>query len=127
MTEEKRPVGRPTKYTPELIAECYKYLEDYNTIPSIAGLAVRLKVHRDTLHTWAKDDDKEEFSDIYEHLMALQEDELLRNGLNGNWNASMTKAILTKHGYSDKTDITSGDKPIESGPTIIQLVGPDDE
>jgi hypothetical protein len=50
-------------------------------IPSISGLAVYLNVQRRTLHEWAKDEDKVEFSNIYERLMALQEVELLRGGL----------------------------------------------
>lgn len=128
MTDDKRPVGRPSKYTPELLAECHQYLKDYNTFPSIAGLAVRLKVSRDTLHTWAKEEDKIEFSDIYTQLLALQEDELLRNGLMGHWNASMAKMVLTKHGYSDKVDATSSDGSMTptSQPVTIRLVGPDE-
>jgi len=130
MTEPtKHAGGRPTKYTPELLEECRKYLKDYNTLPSIAGLAVRLDVSRDTLQTWAKDEDKPEFSDIYSKLMAMQEDELIRNGLMGHFNASITKMILTKHGYSDKVDATSSDGTMTpaSQPVVIRLVGPDDE
>jgi hypothetical protein len=130
MTEPtKHAGGRPTKYTPELLEECHRYLKDFNTLPSIAGLAVRLDVNRDTLQTWAKDEDKPEFSDIYGKLMAMQEDELIRNGLMGHFNASITKMILTKHGYSDKVDATSSDGSMTptSQPVVIRLVGPDDE
>ena len=130
MTEPiKHAGGRPTKYTPELLEECHRYLKDFNTLPSIAGLAVRLDVNRDTLQTWAKDEDKPEFSDIYGKLMAMQEDELIRNGLMGHFNASITKMILTKHGYSDKVDATSSDGSMtpSSQPVVIRLVGPDDE
>ena len=130
MTEPtKHAGGRPTKYTPELLEECRKYLKDYNTLPSIAGLAVRLDVSRDTLQTWAKDEDKPEFSDIYAKLMAMQERDLIKNGLMGVFNASITKMILTKHGYSDKVDATSSDGTMTpaSQPVVIRLVGPDDE
>ena len=130
MTEPtKHAGGRPTKYTPELLEECRKYLKDYNTLPSIAGLAVRLDVARETLQAWARDEDKPEFSDIYAKLMAMQEDELIRNGLMGHFNASITKMILTKHGYSDKVDATSSDGTMTpaSQPVVIRLVGPDDE
>ena len=110
MTEPtKHAGGRPTKYTPELLEECHRYLTDYNTLPSIAGLAVRLGIARETLQAWARDNDKEEFSHIYTQLLAKQEDELIRNGLMGHFNASITKMILTKHGYSDKVDATSSD------------------
>ena len=129
MTVEKRPVGRPSKYTPELLEECRRYLKDYNTLPSIAGLAIRLDVARETLQAWANDEDKPEFSHIYAKLMAMQEDELIRNGLMGHFNASITKMILTKHGYSDKVDATSSDGTMTpaSQPVVIRLVGPDDE
>ena len=130
MTEPtKHAGGRPTKYTPELLEECRQYLKDYNTLPSIAGLAVRLDVARETLQAWARDEDKPEFSHIYTKLMAMQEDELIRNGLMGHFNASITKMILTKHGYSDKVDATSSDGTMTptSQPVVIRLVGPDDE
>lgn len=129
MTEDKQPVGRPTKCTPELLEECHRYLKDFNTLPSIAGLAVRLDVARETLQAWAKDEDKPEFSHIYGKLMSMQEDELIRNGLMGHFNASITKMILTKHGYSDKVDATSSDGSMTptSQPVVIRLVGPDDE
>ena len=151
MTEPtKHAGGRPTKYTPELLEECHRYLKDFNTLPSIAGLAVRLDVARETLQAWAKDEDKPEFSHIYGKLMSMQEDELIRNGLMGHFNASITKMILTKHGdvastlseypclvkmiltkhgYSDKVDATSSDGSMTptSQPVVIRLVGPDDE
>jgi hypothetical protein len=129
MTEPtKHAGGRPTKYTPELLEECHRYLTDYNTLPSIAGLAVRLGIARETLQAWARDNDKEEFSHIYTQLLAKQEDELIRNGLMGHFNASITKMILTKHGYSDKVDTTSSDGSMTptSQPVTIRLVGPDE-
>lgn len=130
MTEPtKHAGGRPTKYTPELLEECRKYLKDYEVLPSIAGLAIHLDVARETLQAWAKDDDKEEFSHIYAKLMAMQERDLIKNGLMGVFNASITKMILTKHGYSDKVDATSSDGTMTpaSQPVVIRLVGPDDE
>ena len=130
MTEPtKHAGGRPTKYTPELLEECRKYLKEYDVLPSIEGLAIHLDVSRDTLQVWAKDDDKPEFSDIYAKLMAMQERDLIKNGLMGVFNASITKMILTKHGYSDKVDATSSDGTMTpaSQPVVIRLVGPDDE
>ena len=66
MTKEKHPGGRPTKYTPELLAKAAEYIENYedagDEIPSIAGLAVVLKVRRETLHVWANEKGKEKFS-----------------------------------------------------------------
>jgi len=45
----------------------------------------------------------QEFSDILKELDADQEIKLLNSGLTGDFNSTITKLILTKHGYSDKT------------------------
>ena len=100
------PAGRPTLYTPELIDKACEYLEVYEkelkeAIPSIAGLAVYLHISRETVHTWAKDEGKEEFSDICKELMAKQELKLSSKGLTGDFNSTITKLMLTKHNYSD--------------------------
>jgi len=100
--------GRPSKYTEETIPKTLEYMKKWESlghkIPSIAGLAVHLKVRRDTIHEWRKEEGKEEFSDIIENLLALQELTLSGNGLSGDFNATISKLILTKHGYSDKVD-----------------------
>ena len=121
MTTEKHAGGRPTKYTPELLEAAQEYLENYieagDVIPSIAGLAVVLKVRRETLHVWAKEQGKEEFSNMLGDLLAKQESVLMNNGLDGTFNSNITKLVLGKHGYHDKQDthvkefhVTIGDK-----------------
>jgi hypothetical protein len=105
--------GRPTDYTPELLEKAREYLAlDHETIPSIAGLALYLGIRRETCHVWAKEDGKEEFSNILEELLAKQENKLVSNGLKGSYNSTITKLILTKHGYTDKQDVTSGGKQL---------------
>lgn len=87
-------------------------------LPSVAGLAVFLGVARSTVYAW-KDDETElgkQFSDILERILAEQEKRLVNNGLSGVYNANIAKLALGKHGYTDKTDVTSGDKPIQSSP-----------
>ncbi len=112
------PVGRPTIYNEELLKKAAAYVDGgYNVFPSIAGLAIELGVSRETIHTWVKDGDKPAFSDIIHKLQAMQEKELLEKGLMGTYNSTITKVVLTKHGYSDKqeTEISGKDgKPIES-------------
>ena len=49
--------------------------------------------------------DKEEFSAIVAEILALQERTLLKGGLTEDFNASITKLLLTKHGYSDSQRI----------------------
>jgi len=118
--------GAPTKYTPELIAASYEYLENYKTeygdeIPSIVGLAVVLGVWRDTLHSWVKDEDKKEFSLILKAINDKQQNVLLNKGLSGAFNPAITKLVLGKHGYHDKQDthvkefaITIGNKDADT-------------
>lgn len=120
------PAGRPTLYTPELVRRARGYLTSYadmgDKVPSIAGLACVLGITRETCHAWAKDPEKQEFSDILKELMQRQERALLNGGLGGEFNAPITKMILTKHGYSDKTetDHTSSDGSMT--PQVVERV-----
>ena len=106
------PGGRPPKYHPiETLAKTREYVRDYKTlgneevIPTIAGLAFFLKVRRETIYAWAKEEEKHEFSNIVADLMSKQEFVLMNEGLKGNINPTLTKLALTKHGYSDKSEI----------------------
>ena len=105
------PAGRPTKYTKEFLQTARDYLENYSdhgdAIPSVAGLAVVSKIRRETLHEWAKAEDKEEFSNILGEILAKQEQTLISNGLTGDFNPTIVKLVLGKHGYSDKADNTN--------------------
>lgn len=113
------PAGRPSLYTPELLEAAKWYVhggyeEQNDPMPMIAGLAINLGVSRETVHTWAKEEDKPEFSDIVRKLMAEQERKLFAKGLDGTFNASITKLALTKHGYTDKSEntIQGGENPL---------------
>ena len=101
--------GRPTKYNDEILSTAEDYIVNYeeygDVIPSIAGLACELGVSRETVHAWTKDDDKIEFSDIIKSLATAQERKLLNGGLKGGYNPMISKLILTKHGYSDKSEV----------------------
>jgi hypothetical protein len=102
--------GRPTLYEPERVArEITAYLAECKAkfyLPTIEGLAVHLCVARSTIYLWAKE--HAEFSDILEQILALQASMLIQNGLKGEYNAPMAKMMLTKHGYKEESDITSG-------------------
>jgi len=103
--KKKHPGGRPTKYTPELIRKTKEYLDTYeekgDAIPSIAGMAQELELTRETIHTWTKDKNKKQFSDIIKALSYAQERKLLTGGLNSTMNPTITKLILSRHGYHD--------------------------
>lgn len=109
-------MARPTKYTPEIIEKARKYLSDYSkddighVMPSVVGLAVYLNISKSTVYDWAGQEDNE-FSDIVSQCNDMQELVLMNKGLTGETNASITKLILGKHGYSDKqaTELTGAD------------------
>lgn len=120
-----KPVGRPTKLTDELMNKAKVYVQrDYlidELIPTMQGLALYLQVNQDTVHDWRNKN--EEFSEITRDLMALQAKNLFRGGLTGDFNASITKLLLTKHGFSDRVeqDLRSSDGTMQ--PTQIVLNG----
>lgn len=131
--EEHKKVGRPTILNDELkakartyIDECEDEITDYHKtkgeksdsferivkvdLPSIEGLAFYLKVHKDTLYDWEKKD--EEFSDLMNDLRAKQAKTLINKGLSGDYNPTIAKVLLTKHGYREGIDNTTNDKDI---------------
>lgn len=116
-------MSRPLEYGPSIIKKAEEYLgncvDDVEEqtigmsskgtelfknkvkvrLPSKGGLAVYLDVARDTLYEWANK--YPEFSDIMERLGAIQEERLMNNGLSGDYNPTITKVLLTKHGYKE--------------------------
>ena len=48
MTDDKRSKGRPTKYTPELIAKAQSFVDRADGLMLISELALELEVSRDT-------------------------------------------------------------------------------
>ena len=88
-------------------------------LPSIAGLAVYLKVSRASLYLWAEE--YQEFSDILEQILSSQEKKLLEGGLSNVYNPTLAKLALGKHGYHDKvdSDLTSGGKVIKGVGVIL--------
>lgn len=101
-------MARPTKYKKDIQMQAEYYLENYSTlgdeIPSNAGLAKILGVHRDTVLAWSKE--YPEFSDTLADIQLEQERQLLNNGLNGKFNSAITKLALHNHGYSDKKELS---------------------
>lgn len=109
--------GRPTIYSDGLLAQARKYLTDFKkqdeVIPTIEGLALYLDVRRSTIYDWQKQEEKKEFSYILEELMETQAKILANKGLTGVFNAPITKMMLSKHGYVEKTETditTKGEK-----------------
>ena len=101
-----RKVGRPTKYTPELIDDCYDYLERHEELGDVApihvGLFLHVGINPTAGYRWAEEEGKEQFKDILETCKTMQHRVLASSGLDGSFNPTITKLFLTKHGYSDK-------------------------
>lgn len=110
------PAGRPTDYNSQVLTDAWNYIKEFSNdnydvvrerlkvqLPTIEGLALYLEVSRSTVYLWQKD--HQEFSDIIEILLQKQAQALINNGLSGDYNPTIAKVLLTKHGYSDKQEI----------------------
>jgi hypothetical protein len=118
--------GRLTDYSNEIVEKAWEYVNGGwitagDKVPSIAGLACEIGIHRETCYEWAKDKNKV-FSDILKAIAQKQERELLNNGLDGTFNPPITKMMLSKHGYSDRVeqDITSSDGSMAPTRIVIE-------
>ncbi|MHB8484056.1 MAG: terminase small subunit [Nitrospiria bacterium] len=106
--------GRPTKYGPVIIERTKEYRDikrpnDDEVVPSIEGLSVYIKIARSTIYEWIGQGDKKEFSDIVADILANQGKALINNGLSGKFAPTITKVILTKHGYREGIEQTGKD------------------
>ncbi len=89
----------------------------------MADFALDLGVARSTIYEWAKE--HKEFSDILEDILSTQERMLLVNGLNGEYNSTIAKLVLSKHGYRESQDITSDNKAV--APLLVRFLKDDDK
>lgn len=106
---DKNVGGRPTKLSPELLKQARDYVAEGDTmsptslLPTIERLSILLGVHKDTLYEWEKED--KGFSDVLMYLRSVQGDKLIQNSLIGRYNANISKMMLSKHGYVEKTEV----------------------
>lgn len=108
--------GRPTKLTPELIKQAEEYLAETSVmgvhalLPTIEGLAIALDISTETLYDWERKEN--EFSDIVKDVRKNQAQKIIQNVMVGRYNPMISKLLLSKHGYVEQTDITSGGEKI---------------
>jgi hypothetical protein len=127
------PTGRPTDYNAQTVPKAELYLEECLeqakdtkarvNLPSVEGLSLYLNTARGTLYVWR--DQYEEFKDIFEKILAAQAKMLIDNGLGGSYNSTITKVMMTKHGYRDEAAVdhtNKGEKfeASEPSPAIIE-------
>ena len=113
------PAGQPTKYTDDTIGIASAYIyggftDAGDMIPQTEGLAEKLEVCVKTLYNWG--DAHPEFLQVLQELQSRQRKELINKGLDGTFNSNITKLVLGKHGFHDKTDQTHsapGGGPVE--------------
>lgn len=124
-------MARPTKYegqktidkANEYIDKCvdeYKSLTDGSRVvyrmkvdlPKAEGLALHLEVRRETLYEWASK--YPEFSNILERINQIQANTVINESLAGNYNSTIAKLLLGKHGYKELSglELEGGEKPI---------------
>ena len=101
------PASPPSKYTEDRLQKARDYIESIPVgavVHSRVGMARAMGVHETTLQEWKKEADKPEISLLLQEVVDMQHDELLNNGLSGAYNSTITKLMLTKHGYHDKSE-----------------------
>jgi len=127
---KKNPVGRPTKYKPEMIGQAKAYIKNCpDFVPSLCGLAMELEIGESTLKAWktldaaALEPDKYpafgEFQAMLGRLHDFQKRSALNGGADGTWNATIAKLILADHGMSDRHDYTSEGKALQPAQIVV--------
>lgn len=127
--------GQPTLYSEAMLSRSRDYLVKYKepgmdeVVPSVEGLADYLGVSRQTIYNWADDEDKLPFFDILQQLLVKQGKLLVNSGLKGDFSSLITKMMLTKHGYVEKTetDITTRGEKVMGINYIVPGSKPDEQ
>ena len=114
--------GRPTKYKPEY---CQLFDEFMSKGKSVKQFAAHLKVRRETIYQWAKDN--EEFSNIFtqakEYAEAYWEDELQTMMYDRNINAPLAKLYFAnRFGWTDRPKEEEAPKQ-EQQKVVIEVIG----
>mgnify|MGYP003680305887 CR=1 FL=1 len=103
-------MARPTNMTDEVIEKAKAYVDGYqkygHAVPSVVGLCKAIDRARSTVYDWAS-----------------QELVTFNQALLGEYNASIAKLLLGKHGYSDKQEVGGMDgKAIELVSKIERVI-----
>lgn len=117
------PGGRPTKYDDEVLVKTEEYFKRA-TFPTIEGLSLSLDLDTDTINEWIDKEGKyykPQFSVTVRKLLARQSHELQEKGLTGEFNAQMSKFLLSaNHNKREKSDVTTNDETMNNGPILVK-------
>jgi len=107
----KHPGGRTSLYNDDVLKKAWSYLDNYDNdgdvVPSHVAFADYLGISTTCIYEWGKDADKREFAEILSKIKSRQEKVLLNNGLNSKFNSNICKLMLGKHGYHDRSAVTT--------------------
>lgn len=122
-------MGAPSKYTPELLEKAYEYAKTWKAlgdpVPMLCGLACHCGIHKQTISKYRKEHD--EFDVLCARVEEEQERVLLTMGLTRKHDNSLTKLMLMRHGYNERTqvDTISSDGSM-TPPSTIEIVAPEE-
>lgn len=110
-------MAMPLKYNESVLKQVDEYLKttgrEQTSLPTIEGLAIFLKHHKDTLYEWGKRFPK--FKKAMDNIMQIQKQQLIDDGIYGGKevNSTIVKLLLqNNHGMREKTDVTTNDKDL---------------
>jgi len=120
-------MARPTDWSEKVENDAWDYVDNYanydHPFPSIVGLCKVLNRGKTTIYSWA-DDDSKGFRDILDAIKENQELVTFNKAMTNDFNATIAKLLLGKHGYHDKQDNTlSGPNGKAVEFTGVQFVG----
>ena len=107
----KNKTGRPTNYNKNFCVLASRYLKEFQKdepVPTIAGLACFLKIPRQKIYEYKGQ--YEEFRDIVDNLLSLQEKKLVAGSLNNKLNSKISALMLAKHGYKNEEIVENKSK-----------------
>lgn len=122
------PAGRPTKLTEEAIDQAIYYINGGyevlgHAIPSVVGMSIALNITRSALYRWAEEEGSA-FKDILEDCNTRQHEILISKGLQSDFNPTICKLVLGKHGYHERQEVTGADgKPIQLENKLLEVSG----
>ncbi len=82
-------------------------LPEDEVIHSIEGLSLYIGLARSVVYEWLKRDDREDFKDIVNKILAKQGKTLINKGLDNKFNSRITTVLLSKHDYREAKDINT--------------------